>query len=90
MKSSGKSGWVIAALAVAFVGLALVERRRPLRRWRDPSAARVGRNIVIGAITAVTMRALEAPVTSRVVQASSAGAGGSSLACPFPVPGRPR
>lgn len=68
MQSSGKSSWVIAALAVAFVGLALVERRRPLRRWRDPSAARVGRNIVIGAITAGTMRALEAPITSRVAR----------------------
>ena len=68
MKSSDKSGWLIAALAVAFVGLALVERRRPLRRSRDPSAARIGRNIVIGAITAGTMRALEAPIISRVAR----------------------
>ncbi len=85
MKSSGRSGWVIAALAVAFVGLALVERRRPLRRWRDPSAARVGRNIAVGAITAVTMRALEAPITSRVVRSVARKRWG--IVPRLPVPG---
>jgi sterol desaturase/sphingolipid hydroxylase (fatty acid hydroxylase superfamily) len=57
------------ALLLATLSLLLwAERRRPLRRRTDPAPTRPWRNVAVGAITAVTVSALEHPVTRRLTQ----------------------
>jgi sterol desaturase/sphingolipid hydroxylase (fatty acid hydroxylase superfamily) len=51
-------------LVVGILGMLLwVERRRPLRPYRDPSASRVVRNLAVGVLAATTVNLLERPVT---------------------------
>ena len=43
-----------------------LERRRPLRRAVEPGAARIARNLAVGAVTAATVSALERPIVARL------------------------
>ena len=57
------------ALALgAIAALVWLERKRPLRRYVEPSAARVARNLAVGAITAATVSTLERPLVTRVAR----------------------
>ena len=62
MKRSLK--WLLfgAALGALFVA----ERRRPLRRQREPGPERVGRNLTIGLLAAATTAAAEMPIVAPV------------------------
>ncbi|HZQ62666.1 MAG TPA: fatty acid hydroxylase, partial [Casimicrobiaceae bacterium] len=51
------------------LSLLCAERERPLRRWREPGARRVARNVTVGAITAAAVAALESPMTGIVARA---------------------
>jgi len=57
-------GWV--AFGVALGALFVAERRRPLRRQREPGAARVGRNLAIGLLAGATTAASEFPIVAPV------------------------
>jgi sterol desaturase/sphingolipid hydroxylase (fatty acid hydroxylase superfamily) len=56
--------WLLfgAALGALFVA----ERRRPLRRQREPGPERVGRNLTIGLLAAATTAAAEMPIVAPV------------------------
>jgi sterol desaturase/sphingolipid hydroxylase (fatty acid hydroxylase superfamily) len=56
--------WVAFGLAVG--ALAVCERLRPLRARKDPAPARVGRNLTIGLLGAVTTAASEMPLIAPV------------------------
>lgn len=55
---------LVAALGIA--GIALAERRRPLRRQRHPALPRTIRNVAMGAMCAAVVATIETPAT-RVV-----------------------
>src|SRR3954465_5640963 len=57
-------GWV--AFGVALGALFVAERRRPLRRQKEPGAARVGRNLAIGVLAGGTTAASEFPIVAPV------------------------
>jgi sterol desaturase/sphingolipid hydroxylase (fatty acid hydroxylase superfamily) len=66
-----KSAWVTpVVVGAAFAGIAILESRRPLRRRREPTARRVGRNLatagLAAAVTAALQSALLAPLARRV------------------------
>jgi sterol desaturase/sphingolipid hydroxylase (fatty acid hydroxylase superfamily) len=46
----------------AFLALLAIERRRPLRKRREPEVRRVARNLGLGAVAAVVTAALEIPL----------------------------
>ena len=54
------------AFGVAFGALFVAERRRPLRRQKEPGASRVGRNLAIGLLAAATTAASEFPIVAPV------------------------
>jgi sterol desaturase/sphingolipid hydroxylase (fatty acid hydroxylase superfamily) len=54
--------WRWIAFGVAVGVLAIAERRRPLRRAKEPGPERVGRNLAIGVLAALTTAASELPV----------------------------
>src|SRR5688572_11310256 len=58
--------WLTASLvAGTFLALALIERRRPLRRTVEPGLPRAGRNLAIAALGAIAVQVAEMPVASR-------------------------
>jgi sterol desaturase/sphingolipid hydroxylase (fatty acid hydroxylase superfamily) len=57
-------GWVAFGLAVG--ALFVAERRRPLRRQKEPGPGRVGRNLAIGLLGALTTAASEFPIIAPV------------------------
>jgi sterol desaturase/sphingolipid hydroxylase (fatty acid hydroxylase superfamily) len=62
--------WVTVGLvAGTFLALALLERRRPLRRSVEPTLQRTGRNLAIAALGSVAVQVAEMPVVSRVAAA---------------------
>jgi sterol desaturase/sphingolipid hydroxylase (fatty acid hydroxylase superfamily) len=62
--------WLTASLvAGTFLALALVERRRPLRRAVEPGLPRTGRNFAIAALGAVAVQVAEMPIASRAARA---------------------
>ena len=62
--------WLTAGLvAGTFLALALVERRRPLRRAVEPGLLRTGRNLAIAALGAVAVQVAEMPLASRAARA---------------------
>lgn len=64
---AGLPWWVSAGLvAGTFVVLALLERRRPLRRSVEPALPRTTRNFAIAALGAAAVHLTEAPIVSRV------------------------
>jgi sterol desaturase/sphingolipid hydroxylase (fatty acid hydroxylase superfamily) len=56
--------WVVFGVAVG--ALAVCERLRPLRSRKDPAPARVGRNLTIGLLGALTTAASELPLIAPV------------------------
>lgn len=62
--------WLTVGLvAGTFLALALLERRRPLRRRVEPKLQRTGRNLAIAALGSVAVQVAEMPVVSRVAAA---------------------
>src|SRR5918912_3162517 len=72
------------AVGVLFVA----ERLRPLRRWKDPAAARVPRNVAIGALAAATTLASEAPIVQPVQRFAERRRVGLLRRLPLPRPMR--
>ena len=54
------------AFGVALGALFVAERRRPLRRQKEPGPERVGRNLTIGLLAGVTTAAAEMPIVAPV------------------------
>jgi sterol desaturase/sphingolipid hydroxylase (fatty acid hydroxylase superfamily) len=54
------------AFGAALGALFVAERRRPLRRQKEPGTARVGRNLTIGLLAAATTAAAEMPIVAPV------------------------
>jgi sterol desaturase/sphingolipid hydroxylase (fatty acid hydroxylase superfamily) len=54
------------AVVVAFGALCVAERRRPLRRSKEPGPERVARNLTIGLLAAATTTASEFPIIAPV------------------------
>jgi sterol desaturase/sphingolipid hydroxylase (fatty acid hydroxylase superfamily) len=69
-----------AALGALFVA----ERRRPLRRQKEPGAARVGRNLTIGVLAGATTAASEFPIVAPVQALAERGRLGLLRAIPLP------
>jgi sterol desaturase/sphingolipid hydroxylase (fatty acid hydroxylase superfamily) len=61
--------WVVFGVAVG--ALAVCERLRPLRSRKDPAPARVGRNLTIGLLGALTTAASELPLIAPVQRLSA-------------------
>ncbi|HVR43422.1 MAG TPA: sterol desaturase family protein [Thermoanaerobaculia bacterium] len=60
MRKDPIPGWVTAVVfGGAFLGIALLERRRPLRGRREPPLRRLGRNLTLGGISAAATTALQ-------------------------------
>ena len=59
-----------AALLIGAAGIALAERRRPLRRQGHDANARNTRNALMGASCAVVIAALETPATQMIARAN--------------------
>jgi sterol desaturase/sphingolipid hydroxylase (fatty acid hydroxylase superfamily) len=58
--------WLSTCLvAGTFLTLAVLERRRPLRRPVEPAARRLGRNLALAAVGAVAVHVAEAPIVAR-------------------------
>jgi sterol desaturase/sphingolipid hydroxylase (fatty acid hydroxylase superfamily) len=57
-------GWL--AFGVALGALFVAERRRPLRRQKEPGPERIGRNLTIGLLAAATTAAAEMPIVAPV------------------------
>lgn len=62
-------GWVRAvAVGGTFLGLLLWERRRSLRRRREPQARRTFRNLALAAASGLTLQLLEKPVVTPLAE----------------------
>jgi sterol desaturase/sphingolipid hydroxylase (fatty acid hydroxylase superfamily) len=59
----------IGLVAATFVTLAILERRRPLRRSVEPALQRTGRNLAIAALGAIAVQVAETPIVARVAEA---------------------
>jgi len=65
-----------ALILGAVAALLYFERRRPLRRPVEAGPQRIARNIVVGAITAATVSAIERPIVTRLAgEVKSRGTG---------------
>jgi sterol desaturase/sphingolipid hydroxylase (fatty acid hydroxylase superfamily) len=71
---------VATAGAAALAGLAVVERRRPLRRRTRPTAPRMVVNVALGASCAAVIQAVEEPLSRAIARRNEArGAGFAGL-----------
>jgi sterol desaturase/sphingolipid hydroxylase (fatty acid hydroxylase superfamily) len=61
---TSRSFWRAVVVGVAAGALFVLERRRPLRRSREPGVDRVARNLTIGLFAAATTVASEVPVVA--------------------------
>jgi sterol desaturase/sphingolipid hydroxylase (fatty acid hydroxylase superfamily) len=78
-----------AALGAAFLALLYLERRRPLRAWRDVSRERrIARNVAVGAVTAMAALPLELKVANAVAQFGERRGLGVIPRLPLPRPVR--
>ncbi|HEX3645323.1 MAG TPA: sterol desaturase family protein [Vicinamibacterales bacterium] len=59
-----KRSWGWLAFGVALGALFVAERRRPLRRQKEPGPGRLGRNLTIGLLAGATTAASEWPVVA--------------------------
>lgn len=67
MSSRRSRGWLGGALAAgAFGALVWLERRRPLRREREPKPARAARNLAVACAGALALRLTEKPLADRM------------------------
>lgn len=64
-------GWV--AFGVALGALFVAERRRPLRRAKEPGPARVARNLAIGLLAGAATAASELPIVALVQRLAERG-----------------
>ena len=63
--------WLPAAALLGFAAVLLcLERRAPLRPRVDPGPRRIARNLVVGAVTAATVSALERPLTRHLTRST--------------------
>jgi sterol desaturase/sphingolipid hydroxylase (fatty acid hydroxylase superfamily) len=58
--------WAWVAFGAALGALFVAERRRPLRRQKEPGPERVARNLVIGVLAGATTAASELPIVAPV------------------------
>jgi sterol desaturase/sphingolipid hydroxylase (fatty acid hydroxylase superfamily) len=77
-------GWV--AFGVALGALFVAERRRPLRRSKEPGPERVARNLTIGLLAGATTAASEFPVIAPVQALAERGRWGLLRRLPLPRP----
>ena len=80
--SQRRWGWV--AFGVALGALFVAERRRPLRRQKEPGAERVGRNLAIGMLAGATTAASEMPLVAPVQRLAERGRLGLLRRLPLP------
>ena len=59
----------VGLVAGTFLTLAILERRRPLRRSVEPALQRTGRNLAIAALGAIAVQVAEMPIVARVAAA---------------------
>src|ERR1700726_3634523 len=58
--------WLSACIvAGTFLTLAILERRRPLRRTVEPGLQRTGRNLAMATLGAIAIHLAEAPIVAR-------------------------
>ena len=63
MKERKIPGWLSAGLVVSAFGLIwLLERRRPLRKEREPQLKHTGRNFAVAGVAGVTLQLIEQPL----------------------------
>jgi sterol desaturase/sphingolipid hydroxylase (fatty acid hydroxylase superfamily) len=72
------------AFGAALGALFVAERRRPLRRQKEPGAGRVGRNLAIGLIAGATTAASEFPIVGPVQRLAERGRLGLLRQLPLP------
>ena len=72
------------AFGAALGALFVAERRRPLRRQREPGPARVARNLTIGLLAGVTTAASEFPMVAPVQRLAERGRMGLLRLIPMP------
>ena len=78
--------WLGAALALGGIAaLVFLERSRPLRASVEPAPRRIARNLIVGAITAATVSAVERPIVTRVARWTEKHDGGVVSALPEPL-----
>ena len=77
-------GWL--AFGVALGALFVAERRRPLRRRKEPGPSRVGRNLTIGLLAGATTAASEFPIVAPVQALAARGRLGLLRQIPLPGP----
>jgi hypothetical protein len=75
-------GWL--AFGVVFGALFVGERRRPLRRQKEPGLERVGRNVAIGLLAGATTAASELPLMAPVQRLAERGRLGLLRQLPLP------
>lgn len=69
MDGQRRTYWLRAALVGGtFLGLILLERRRPLRRAVEPKLRREGRNLAMAGLSAVAVHLAETPITTRLTR----------------------
>jgi sterol desaturase/sphingolipid hydroxylase (fatty acid hydroxylase superfamily) len=63
MKDGKVPGWLSGSLVVAALGvLWVIERRKPLRREVEPKIRRIGRNLAVAGVAAVSVQLIERPL----------------------------
>src|SRR5260221_13179787 len=75
-------GWLL--FGVALGALFVAERRRPLRRQKEPGPERVGRNLTIGLLAGATTAASEFPIVAPVQRLAERGRLGLLRLLPLP------
>src|SRR5256885_5416624 len=72
------------AFGVAVGALFVAERRRPLRRQKEPGPERVGRNLAIGLLAGATTALAEIPIVAPVQELAERGRIGLLRQTPLP------
>jgi sterol desaturase/sphingolipid hydroxylase (fatty acid hydroxylase superfamily) len=80
--SQRRWGWV--AFGVALGALFVAERRRPLRRQREPGVERLGRNVTLGMLAGATTAASEMPLVAPAQHLAERGRMGLLRQLPLP------
>lgn len=74
-----------AALVLATLAIAVAEHRAPLRRRTQNEPARIGRNLVMGALSMAVVAAVESPITRRLAARAEARRTGLAQCLPLPA-----
>jgi sterol desaturase/sphingolipid hydroxylase (fatty acid hydroxylase superfamily) len=81
---AGRRAWAWAAFGVALGSLFVAERRRPLRRTKEPGPERVVRNLAIGLLAGATTAAAEFPIVGPAQTLAERGRLGLLRRIPMP------